>query len=178
MPRRPVHSPLAEPARRRCGDNRSMIWKKLLTLLAAVALGAGAWRAGGWAGLGLLASALVLWLLLYYTRLMSVLQKAAQRPIGYVGSAVMLNAKLRPRVNLMHVVALTRSLGERLSAADAQPEVFRWRDGGGSQVTCTFQDGRLTHWQLDRPPETPPPEVSPQAEVAASAPPAPADARA
>ena len=36
--------------------------------------------------------------------------------MGYVGSAVMLNARLKPGVNLMHVMAMTQSLGERLSA--------------------------------------------------------------
>ena len=69
-----------------------MTWKRILTLAIAAALGAGAWRAGGWAGLALAASALVLWFLLYYTRLIQVMKRAADRPIGYVGSAVMLNA--------------------------------------------------------------------------------------
>ena len=92
-----------------------MSWKRILTLAIAVALGAGAWRAGGWAGLALAASALVLWFLLYYTRLIQVMKRAADRPIGYVGSAVMLNAKLKPRQALLHVIALTQALGERLS---------------------------------------------------------------
>ncbi len=55
-------------------------------------------------------------------------EKAANRPMGYVGSAVMLNARLKPGVNLMHVMAMTQSLGERLSAENAQPEVYRWTD--------------------------------------------------
>ena len=103
-----------------------MSWKRILTLAIAVALGAGAWRAGGWAGLALAASALVLWFLLYYTRLIQVMKRAADRPIGYVGSAVMLNAKLKPRQALLHVIALTQALGERLSPEGAEPEVYRW----------------------------------------------------
>ena len=38
----------------------------------------------------------MMWLLLHYTRLITILKKAADRPIGAVGSAVMLNAKLKP----------------------------------------------------------------------------------
>ena len=56
-------------------------------------------------------------LLHFDTRLMgNVMQKARHNPIGYVASAVMLNAKLKPGVNLMHVMAMTRALGEQLSA--------------------------------------------------------------
>ena len=100
-----------------------MNWQRWVVMAGAVLLGAGAWRAGGWAGLGLLGSGLVLWFLLYYTRLLTVMKRASNRPIGHIGSAVMLNAKLRPRLPLLHVLALTQSLGERLSAAEAQPEV-------------------------------------------------------
>ena len=62
-----------------------------------------------------------------------------------------LNAKLKPGVTLMHVMAMTRSLGERLSDEGAQPEVYRWRDNGHSTVTADFQDGKLVRWKLDRP---------------------------
>jgi hypothetical protein len=64
----------------------------------------------------------------------------------------MLNAKLRPGVTLLHVVAMTRALGEQLSPKDAQPEIFRWTDTGGSHVTCEFAGGKLTKWVLVRPP--------------------------
>ena len=130
-----------------------MTWQRLLTLVAAIALGAGAWRAGGWAGVALLASGLTLWFLLYYTRLVNVTKRAAERPIGYVGSAVMLNAKLKARQPLLHVVALTRSLGERLSPEGAEPEVYRWTDPGDSRVTAEFEAGRLARWRLERPAE-------------------------
>ncbi|MDO5693485.1 MAG: glycerate kinase [Pseudomonadota bacterium] len=129
-----------------------MTWQRILTLLAAIALGAGAWRAGGGAGLALLVTGLLLWFLLYYTRLMAVMKRAANRPIGYVGSAVMLNARLKPRMPLLNVVALTHSLGERMSAEGVEPEVYRWRDPGDSHVTAEFEGGRLMRWQLERPP--------------------------
>ena len=63
----------------------------------------------------------------------------------------MLNAKLRPGVNLLHVVAMTRSLGELLTPKDTQPELFRWTDGTRSSVTCEFAQGRLVRWELSRP---------------------------
>ena len=65
-----------------------------------------------------------------------MLKRAADRPIGYVGSAVMLNAKLKPGVNLCTWSAMTRALGEQLSPKDEQPEIYRWTDGSASHVTC------------------------------------------
>jgi hypothetical protein len=127
--------------------------RSVLTLAGAVALGALAWRAGGWRGVALLVSALVLWLLLSFTRLMTVLKRASNRPLGYIDSAVMLNARLKPGQRLLDVLALTRSLGQRLSAIDAQPEVFRWTDPGQSHVTAEFDNGRLKQWRLKRPVE-------------------------
>jgi hypothetical protein len=106
----------------------------------------------GWLGVAAVTGGLVMWALLHFTRLMSVMNKASKRPIGYVGSAVMLNARLRPGVNLMHVVAMTHSLGEPLSAEGAQPEVYRWTDGTQSHVTCEFHNGKLREWNLYRPP--------------------------
>ena len=125
--------------------------RRILTALAAVLLGALAWRTGGWAGLALLGSGLLLWLLLNYTRIMTIMKRAADRPVGYVGSAVMLNAKLKPGATLLHVVAMTRSLGLLQSPPDTQPEVYRWTDGTQSHVTCEFANGRLQKWTLERP---------------------------
>ena len=130
-----------------------MTTQRILTLVVAIALGAGAWRAGGWAGVALLASGLVLWFMLNYTHLLTIMKRAADRPIGYVGSAVMLNAKLKPRMALLHVVGLTRALGERLSPEGTEPEVYRWRDPGDSHVTAEFEGGRLARWRLERPAE-------------------------
>ena len=102
-------------------------------------------------GFFLVLGGLVMWALLHFTRLVKVLERAANRPIGHVDSAVMLNAKLKTGVNLMHVIALTRSLGELTTPKDQQPEVYRWRDNSQSVVTCVFQDGRLQSWALERP---------------------------
>jgi hypothetical protein len=121
--------------------------------LAGLAYG---YHAFAWMGFFLVLGGLVMWALLHFTRLVKVLERAANRPMGYVDSAVMLNAKLKTGVNLMHVIALTRSLGELLSPKDKQPEVFRWRDNSQSVVTCVFQDGRLQSWTLDRPSDSQP----------------------
>lgn len=109
------------------------------------------YASAGWPGVAAVVGGLVMWALLHFTRLMNVMKKAANRPMGYVGSAVMLNARLKPGVNLMHVMAMTQSLGERLSAENAQPEVYRWTDGTRSHVTCEFANGRLQKWTLERP---------------------------
>ena len=109
------------------------------------------YASAGWPGVAAVVGGLVMWALLHFTRLMNVMKKAANRPMGYVGSAVMLNARLKPGVNLMHVMAMTQSLGERLSAENAQPEVYRWTDGTQSHVTCEFANGRLQRWTLERP---------------------------
>jgi len=132
-----------------------MNWQRIVLPLAGAAIIAAAWRAYGWGGVAVAVGGIVMWMLLHFTRLMTVLKRAADRPVGYVGSAVMLNAKLKPGVNLLHVVAMTRALGEQLSPKDAQPELFRWTDGTKSHVTCTFQDGRLVSWELVRPPAEP-----------------------
>ena len=110
-----------------------------------------AYRAYGPQGILTVSGGLVMWGLLHYTRLMNVMQKARNHPIGYVGSAVMLNAKLKAGVNLLHVVAMTRALGQQLSADGQQPELYRWTDGTQSHVTCEFVNGRLVRWELVRP---------------------------
>jgi hypothetical protein len=88
--------------------------------------------------------------------LLTILKKAADRPIGHVASAVMLNAKLEKGVTLMHVIALTRALGELQTEKDVQPEVYRWTDTGQSSVSCTFVGGKLTEWTLQRPEQSSP----------------------
>ncbi|MEQ1534374.1 MAG: glycerate kinase [Burkholderiaceae bacterium] len=104
-----------------------------------------------WSGVAIVASGLVTWALLHFSRMMQILKRAANRPIGYVDSAVMLNAKLQKGKTLMHVIAMTKALGELLSVKDVQPEVFRWTDGTQSHVTATFVDGKLQNWALIRP---------------------------
>jgi len=125
--------------------------RNILVPLGGAGLVVFGYFAYGWAGVAAVAGGLLMWALLHFTRLMNVMRKAANRPIGYVGSAVMLNARLSAGVNLMHVVAMTQALGEQLSAADAEPEVYRWTDGTQSHVTCEFRGGKLASWSLFRP---------------------------
>lgn len=128
-----------------------MQFQKILVPIASVILVAAAYRAYGWAGVAVAVGVLVMWLLLHFTRMMQVLKRAANRPIGFVDSAVMLNAKLKPGMTLLHVVAMTRALGELTSPKDSQPELFRWTDGTQSSVTCEFRHGKLVTWELNRP---------------------------
>jgi hypothetical protein len=116
-----------------------------------------------WTGVALVASGLVTWALLHFSRMMQVLKRAANRPMGYVASAVMLNAKLQPKATLLHVVAMTKSLGELQSPKNTQPEVYRWTDGSKSHVTCTFLSGKLQTWQLFRPEQPVEDEKTPSA---------------
>jgi len=128
-----------------------MNFSKFLIPIGVVLFVAGAWQQYQWAGVAVASGAVVMWILLHFTRMVTVLSRAANRPVGHVGSAVMLNAKLKKGVNLMHVIAMTKSLGERLSTENAQPEVFKWTDEGESFVTCTFKDGKLIQWDMTRP---------------------------
>ena len=131
-----------------------MQFQKIFVPLASVVLVAAAYHYYGWGGIAVAMGALVMWLLLHFTRMMQVLKRAANRPIGYVGSAVMLNAKLQPGMTLLHVVAMTKSLGELNSPKDTQPELYRWTDGTQSHVSCEFHDGKLKKWDLVRPLQT------------------------
>lgn len=128
-----------------------MNFRKILVPLAGVAIVTLAYRTYGWLGVAAAITGAVMWLLLNFTRVMTVLRRAAERPVGYVASAVMLNAKLKPGVTLMHVIAMTRALGELRSPKDTQPEIFRWTDGSASYVDGTFVDGKLTAYSLVRP---------------------------
>lgn len=129
-----------------------MNFRQIVLPIAGVLLVAAAWRAYGWPGVALVAGGIVMWGLLHFTRMMKVLQGASSRPIGYCDSAVMLNARLRPGLNLLHVMAMTKAMGELLSPKDEQPEVFRWTDGSASHLTCEFAAGKLVKWELVRPP--------------------------
>ena len=128
-----------------------MNWQRIVLPLAGLGLVFVAWRNYGWQGMALVIGGIVMWMLLHFTRMMKVLQRASQRPVGYCDSAVMLNAKLRPGVNLLHVLALTRAVGEQVSPKEQQPEIYRWTDSTASSVTCEFARGRLVKWELLRP---------------------------
>src|SRR4030042_1639910 len=105
------------------------MFTKTITFILVVAAFAVAYAYYKWPGVAIVATGLGTWALLHFSRMMQVLKRTADRPIGYVGSAVMLNAKLQKGKTLMHVIAMTKALGELLSVKDAQPEVFRWTDG-------------------------------------------------
>ncbi len=128
-----------------------MNWRTLLVPLFALLLMGWAYHAYGWPGVLFVVTGGVMWVLLNFYRLVTLLKRAANRPIGFVDSAVMLNAKLKPKVPLMHVIALTRSLGQLESDKDTQPEIYTWTDGTQSVVRCEFRDGRLAQWELTRP---------------------------
>ena len=128
-----------------------MTFKSILVWMVGIALIAVGYQKYGWPGVAVVVGGIVFWILLHFTRMMTVLKRAANRPMGYVDSAVMLNAKLKKGVNLLHVIALTRSMGFLQTEKDAQPEIFRWQDNGASHVTCTFMNGKLQNWELFRP---------------------------
>ena len=128
-----------------------MNWRNILIPIGLLVLLGAAYQNYKWMGVLAVAGGIVMWLMLHFTRLMTVMKRASERPLGYVASAVMLNAKLKPQVPLVHVVAMTRSLGLRQSPENAQPEVFVWRDNTHSSVTCEFLNGRLQKWTLQRP---------------------------
>jgi hypothetical protein len=128
-----------------------MNFGKILVPVIGIVLVGGAYRSYGWSGVALAAGAIVMFVLLNINRAITVLRRAADRPIGTVASAVMLNAKLKPKATLLHVVAMTRAIGELRTPKDTQPEVFRWTDAGGSWVDATFVGGKLTEWTLVRP---------------------------
>ncbi len=137
-----------------------MNFQKILVPVAGIAIIVLAYRFYGWGGVAAVATGLVMWVLLHFTRMMQVLKRAANRPIGYVDSAVMLNAKLKPGMTLLHVVAMTHALGELKSPKDEQPEIYRWADAGESHVTCTFVGGKLAHHELFRPAQEAPEAIS------------------
>ncbi|QXZ08806.1 glycerate kinase [Comamonas sp. Y33R10-2] len=128
--------------------------RNILVPVGLIVLMIAAFNSAGWPGVAAVAGGILMWGLLHFTRLMSIMKKAADRPIGYVGSAVMLSVKLKAKVPLVHVVAMTRSLGQRLSEENASPEIYRWTDGTNSHVTCEFVNGRLMKWELKRPEQT------------------------
>lgn len=125
--------------------------RNILVPVGLIVLLVAAHQSAGWPGVAAVVGGITMWVLLHFTRLVTVMKKAANRPIGYVGSAVMLNAKLKPKVPMVHVVAMTRALGKRLSEEGQEPEIYRWTDGTDSHVTCEFVGGRLTKWTLERP---------------------------
>lgn len=124
---------------------------QLLALLALAAMGFLGYRAYGWAGLALAGGTLVMWALLHMSRMLVVLRRTAQNPIGCVASAVMLHARLERGMPLLKVLALTRTLGQMLSAPGSEPARYQWTDASQATVRCNFAHGKLVDWELLRP---------------------------
>jgi hypothetical protein len=118
--------------------------------VAVVVVGILAFRAYGWPGLAFAAGGVVMWVLLHMTRMLKVLQRAADRPVGTVASAVMLHSRLSRGLTLLQVLALTRALGQRLGEPDAANETYQWTDAANATVRCTFAQGKLARWELIR----------------------------
>ncbi|HMO45057.1 MAG TPA: hypothetical protein PKB14_03390 [Rubrivivax sp.] len=114
--------------------------------LAVLAIAAG-YAGWGWRGVVLGVTVVVFWLLLQFSRSLRVLKNAAGAPVGHVDSAVMLHGKLQRGMTLLQVLALTRSLGQRLAE---NPERWGWADAGGVRVELEFDGGKLRSWALIR----------------------------
>ena len=109
----------------------------------------------GWA---LAATLIVFWLVLQFNRTVRAMKNAADAPVGLIDNAVMFNARLRAGMALVQVIAVTKSLGRKVSDA---PEVWRWQDAAGSSVTLVFDKARLQRWTLERPAAAPEQEPPP-----------------
>ena len=124
--------------------------------LAVAAMAAGT-IAYGWPGVLLALSVVVFWLLLQFSRALRLMRRAAQRPIGSVTSALMLQTKLRQGMLLADVMKLTGSFGSLAATAEetkkpTAKEVYTWTDTGGDALQVTLTDGKVTAWQLQRAP--------------------------
>ena len=115
--------------------------------LALLAFAAG-YVGYGWRGVALAVTVVAFWMLLQFSRSLRALREAAGRPVGSVGNAVMLYAKLRPGLRLPQILKLTRSLGHQ--QREGREEVFTWIDGGGDCVETRLREGRLATWSLRR----------------------------
>jgi hypothetical protein len=107
-----------------------------------------AWQQYGWQGLLFAFSAIIFWLLLQFNKAVRVMRQAGSAPVGYIGSAVMLNAKLQKGLPMIKIVMMTRSLGQKVGD---NPEAYRWTDPSGSHVTLELHGGKLARWTLWRP---------------------------
>jgi hypothetical protein len=128
------------------------VWPFTVLLVGA------AWLRFGWQGALFALSFGSFLLLMQFSRTLRVLRDASRAPIGHVGSAVMLNSRLRPGMRLADVLRLTGSLGEALVRAEPTAAVnvnesFRWRDPGGITVDVELAGGRVVSWSMQRPDE-------------------------
>jgi hypothetical protein len=124
----------------------------VLVSLGAAAIVGMAYSGFGWPGVALAVGAIVMWVLLHFTRMLGVLRRAANRPKGHVDSAVMLNARLNKGMSMLQVVGLTRAMGEEIAPLNAaESETWKWTDPGNSAVNVRFVRGKVLSWELLRP---------------------------
>jgi len=116
--------------------------------LAVIAVAAG-YVGYGWPGVALAVTVIVFRLLLQFSRALRVMRAAAGRPVGSIDNAVMLHARLRTGMQLLEILPLTRSLGQKV--AD-EPETFVWTDAGGDHVRVELRGGRCSAFALERAP--------------------------
>ncbi len=124
--------------------------QKLIAPLAGVVVVTAAYVLYDWHGVALAATALVTWVLWQLSRFMKVMRTAANRPMGQVGSATALQARLRTGMPLLEVITFAKSLGKPLTPEGQQPEEFAWTDDGQTQLRCVFQDGKLLRWKREQ----------------------------
>lgn len=127
-----------------------MNWRNILIPMGLAGLLFLSFRAFGWWGFSLVSSGIVFWLLQHTHRLMQTMERATSQPMGVVANAVMFHAQLHQGLRLLQVIGLSGSLGRLQSEPRTQPEVFVWHDEAGDQVHCSFEEGRLVNWQLQR----------------------------
>ncbi|MEN9416888.1 MAG: hypothetical protein RI988_508 [Pseudomonadota bacterium] len=126
--------------------------------LAVVAVAAG-YVQWGWQGVVLAVTMIAFWLLLQFNRALRVMRQAGAAPVGHVGSAVMLHARLRRGMRLMEVIPISRSLGRAVEPDPAAGsgfgarEAFVWGDDSGACVRVDLVGGRVVRWVLQRPEE-------------------------
>lgn len=116
-------------------------------LLALACLFAGG-AVYGWKGVVFALSAILLLLLLQFTKLMRVMGSASRAPVGRLGNALVVEVRLKAGMPLVDVLALTGSLGE---AVEGRPQAYAWVDQGGDRLTLQFSPAsRLLSWTLQR----------------------------
>ncbi len=107
-----------------------------------------AWETYAFRGLAFAASVIVFWLLLTFNRVVRVMKRAAEQPVGHVDSAVMFHAGLATGMTMLQVVTKTKTLGRKIDGAD---DAWRWSDEGGNHVDLHFEGARLARWKIERP---------------------------
>jgi hypothetical protein len=107
-----------------------------------------AWETYAFRVLAFAASVIVFWLLLTFNRVVRVMKRAAEQPVGHVDSAVMFHAGLAKGMTMLQVVTKTKTLGRKIEGSE---DDWRWSDEGGSHVDLHFEGARLARWKIERP---------------------------